>query len=284
MGAALNFADLSSERQLIAAPGAYDALSARIAVLNGAQAIYLGGNAVGLGLGKAQPFVTLSDTLDVASRVKRAVDQPIVADLGAGFGDRSHIRVAVREAEALGLAAIHIDDQPYPKPVDYHRGVGRVVEVSVAVDRIAAAVQSRRSRGMAVIARTDALRVSGDLAQTIERGAALAQAGADALMILDLSPNDAVIVRSRLPQTPLVWIGGVSAPIPSLDELRAAGFCLALYPFNAVAAVTTSLNDLWSGFYANGRPGQDADLLAKARAETVQAADLPAAWALEDGQ
>lgn len=282
MGALLDLRGLNRTGRLVAAPGAYDALSARIAVQAGGQAVYLGGNAVGLGLAKAQPFVTLTETLEIAGRVRRAVDVPVVADLGAGFGDAAHLRVAVREAEAVGLAAIHIDDQPYPKPVDYHRGRGRVVEIEAAAARIATATQVRRSADLAVIARTDALRVTGDLAATIRRGEALMAAGADALMILDLSPDQVGEVRARLPEAPLVWIGGVTAPIPSLDELKAAGFCLALYPFNAVAAVTIALDDLWRGFFAQGVPGQDAEQLAHARADTARVADLDAAFAIED--
>ena len=266
----------------LAAPGAYDALSARLAVNAGAQAIYLGGNAIGLGLGKAQPFVTLSETVDAARRVRAAVDVPLIVDMGAGFGDPAHVRVAVREIEAAGVAAIHIDDQPYPKPPGYHRGRGGLAGVDTMVARLRVAAAARRDPHTTLIARTDALRVTGDLDEAIARGRAFMQAGAQALMILDLKPEQVGRVRQTLPDTPLVWIGGVAAPIPGVQALGAAGFAMALYPFNAVAEVTTRLNDLWRGFFETGAPPQSDERLARARAETVEAADLPAAWAVED--
>src|SRR4029077_638212 len=109
---------------------------------------------------------------------------------------------------------------------------------------------------------------------TIARGRAYAETGIDALMVLDLEPKDVPAVRSALP-VPLVWIGGVVAPVPSLDELDAAGFALAVYPFNTIAAVTAAVDDLWRGMRATGRLAQSEALLARARRETMEVLDMP---------
>lgn len=264
------------------APGVHDGLSARLATDAGAKALYLGGNALGLALGKGQPFVTVTETADAVRRVRNAADAPLVVDAGAGFGDPAHVRVAVRELEAAGAAAIHIDDQPYPKPAAYHRGAGRLASEAAVSARLRVAAAARRSPGMMLIARTDALRVTGDLSQAITRGRAFLEAGAEALMILDLSPDQAAAVRQELPGATLVWIGGVTSPVPTLEMLAEAGFALALYPFNGVAATTLALNDLWRDFFRDGAPGQSEEVLARARKETTAAADLAAAWAIED--
>lgn len=264
------------------APGVHDGLSARIAEAAGAPALYLGGNALGLSLGKGQPFVTATETADALVRINRAVTAPVIVDMGAGFGDAPHVHFTVRDIEAAGAAAIHIDDQPYPKPANYHRGQGRLDTPERTAAKLAVAAGARRSPDMMIIARTDALRVTGSLDDAIDRGRAFVQAGAEALMILDLTPAHAATVRAALPGVPLVWIGGVVAPIPSLDELTAAGFAMALYPFNGVAAVTTGLNDLWRGLMGSGRIAQSAELLQRAREETVSVADLATAWAIED--
>lgn len=273
---------LLAQGRCLAAPGVHDAMSARIVVGAGAQALYLGGNALGLALGKGQPFVTQTETIAATQAVRRIVEAPVIVDMGAGFGAPAHVRIAVRDIESAGAAAIHIDDQPYPKPAAYHRGRGRLADAGEAEARIRVAVEARRSPAMMVIARTDALRVTGSLDEAVARGRGLLAAGAEALMILDLKPDQAAQVRQALPETPLVWIGGVAPPVPTLGALTEAGFALGLYPFNGVAAVTAALNDLWRSFFIDGRIGQADAVLQRARVETADIADLAPAWAIED--
>jgi 2-methylisocitrate lyase-like PEP mutase family enzyme len=150
--------------------------------------------------------------------------------------------------------------------------------------RIAAAVAARRDPDFMIVARTDALRVTGSIEQTIDRCRSCVAAGADALMVLDLGPDQAGAVRSAFPETPLVWIGGVSPPVPTLAELGAAGFALACYPFNGIAAVAAALGDLWTGLAATGTIGQSDALLARARKDTLDLADMQRFWDIEDGR
>lgn len=266
----------------VAAPGVFDCYTARIVARAGFEAVYLGGNALGLHLGKGQPFVTASDTVDMTAAIARAVDVPLVVDAGAGFGAPPHLHLAVRDLEAAGAAAIHIDDQPYPKSPDYHRGRGGLAAVAEAVTRLRVAVAARRTTDLLIIARTDVWRVTRSIDETLARGRAYMDAGIDALMVLDLSPADAPTVRAAL-TCPLVWIGGVVPPVPSLDELDGAGFALAVYPFNTIAAVTVAVDDLWREVRATGRVAQSDALLARARRETLEVVDIPAAWDLADG-
>src|SRR5690348_14305524 len=91
--------ELLARGAIAAAPGVHDAFSARVAAQAGHGALYLGGNAMALGFGKGQPFVTLTETVEVTSRVARAVDLPVIVDAGAGFGEPAHLDIAVREIE-----------------------------------------------------------------------------------------------------------------------------------------------------------------------------------------
>ncbi|MEI9927006.1 MAG: isocitrate lyase/PEP mutase family protein [Sphingomonas sp.] len=274
------FSRLLSSATTVAAPGVHDPLSARIAGGAGHRALYLGGNAMALGLGKGQPFLTLTETAEVTAWVTRSVDVPVIVDAGAGFGERAHLHVAVRELEAAGAAAIHLDDQPYPKRAAYHRGQGALVAIEEMTARLRTARAARHE--MLVVARTDALRVTRSLDEAAARARAYADAGADALIVLDLGPDQVATVRARVAGLPLIWIGGVTAPIPDLATLAAAGFAMALYPFNGVAAITTALNDLWRGLAASGRIDQPEALLARARGETLAAVDMQKFWDIED--
>ncbi|HEX4737330.1 MAG TPA: isocitrate lyase/PEP mutase family protein [Allosphingosinicella sp.] len=268
--------------EAVAAPGVYDPLGARIAAHAGHRALYLGGNAMALGLGKGQPFLTATETAAITARIAAAVDLPLFVDMGAGFGEPAHLDVALREIEAAGASAVHIDDQPYPKRAAYHRGRGALMPPEAMVRRLRAARGARRDPDLAIVARTDALRVAGSLDEGIARGRLYREAGADALMVLDLGPGDAAVFRDALPDTPLVWIGGVAPPVPSLDELSQAGFRIACYPFSGIAAATVALADVWEGLARTGRVDQSPELLARARRETLALAEMERAWALED--
>src|SRR3546814_19280068 len=71
-------------------------------------------------------------------------------------------------------------------------------------------------------------------------------------MVLDLGPADAPQFRAAFPETPLVWIGGVAPPIPSLADLRQAGFALSCYPLQGNAPLATGLAALWGGLARDG--------------------------------
>lgn len=268
--------------KVTAAPGVHDALGAKIAARAGHKALYLGGNAMALGLGKGQPFLTLTETVEITARVARATDLPVVVDAGAGFGEPAHLALAVRALEEAGAAGLHIDDQPYPKRAAYHRGQGSLVPAELMAARLAAARDARRTPDFPIIARTDALRVTRSLDETVARCRAYAAAGADALMVLDLGPEQAAVVRAACPDVPLVWIGGVSPPVPTLAALDAAGFSLACYPFNGFAALSNALADLWQGLADTGAIAQSDETLARARTDMIDLAGLRRAWEIED--
>lgn len=264
----------------IAAPGAADPLSARIIERAGFDALYLGGNAIGLAHVKGQPFVTLTDTVHATARVARTVECALIVDAGAGFGGASHLAAAVREIEAAGASAIHIDDQPYPKSPNYHRGRGELVSVEAAAARIRGAKAALRDPDTVLIARTDALRVTKSLDGVVARGRAMREAGAEALIVLDADPSHAAALHEI--GSPLIWIGGVNPLTPSLAELAAEGFSVALYPFNTAAAISAAVADLWGAYRAEGRIAQSDELLARMRRETLDIVGMDAAWKIED--
>ncbi len=271
-----------NEAGAISAPGIHDALTARIAEQAGHRALYLGGNAMALGLGKGQPFVTLTETAELVRRVRAVSDLALLVDAGAGFGELPHLDIAVREIEQAGADGLHIDDQPYPKLAGYHRGRGRVVETGAMAARLRTAAAARRNPDTVIVARTDALRVTGSIAETAERCRACVAAGADAVMVLDLGPENASAVRAAIGDVSLLWIGGVHPPVPTRQELAEAGFAMACYPFNGIAALTVALTDLWSELVQTGVTGQEADVLARGRAAIAPLSGLERAWEIED--
>lgn len=265
----------------IAAPGVFDAFTARIIETIGFPALYLGGNAIGLHLCVGQPMVTLTETIDCARRVLGAISGPLIVDAGAGFGEPAHTHHAVRELERAGIAAIHIDDQPYPKRAHYHAGKGGLAPVGDVVDKLSVALAARRDGNFMIFARTDALRVTQSLEQTIERCRAYAAAGVDGLLVLDLPPDQAASVRAVLPDTPLAWFVSPSTKPPSVNELAAAGFMLALYPFNTAAAIAEAVTDVWTPLRQQGELRQSAAALGRLRDSLQHLIGMPVYWDIE---
>jgi 2-methylisocitrate lyase-like PEP mutase family enzyme len=277
-------ASLSSlvKRGGIPAPGVCDPFTARLVERAGFELLYLGGNALGLSLAKGQPLVTLTETVSHASAIVRTSGLPLIVDAGAGFGAAPHVHRTVLEIESTGAAALHIDDQPYPKSPSYHRGHGGLAPLDSATAKLKVAVNARRNREFLIFARTDALRVTASVEETIKRARAYKGAGIDALIVLDLQPHLVEPIRHAVPDLPLIWIGGVVPPVPSLAELKSAGFAIALYPFNTIAAIAESVSSLWQTFSAQGRPLQSDALLKRMRPELADVAGMRTYWDIED--
>src|SRR3546814_12329069 len=103
-------------------------------------------------------------------------------------------------------------------------------------------------------------------------------------MVLDLGPADAPQFRAAFPETPLVWIGGVAPPIPSLADLRQAGFALACYPFNGIALIASGLADLWGGLARDGTIDQPDETPARARPATLELVEMQPFWNIQSGK
>jgi len=270
-----------AEGRLISAPGVFDPYTARIMEKLGFRAVYLGGNALGLHLGIGQPFVTLTDTTDAVQKIRRVVQVPIIVDAGAGFGDAAHAALAMRALENSGAASVHIDDQIYPKRAHYHRGEGHLTETEIVCGKLHAMVSARSREGPLLIARTDALRVTKSMGETITRCRHYLAAGADALMVLDLGPDGAAPFRQAFPRIPLVWIGGIAAPVPTEAEIMKSGIAIAVYPFNTIGAVTEAALATWKDFAETGRPASSQRSAAKLVVEALDIIGLERSLEIE---
>lgn len=275
--------DLLRQDGLVVAPGAMNPLTARIIQTQGFPVVYLGGNAMGLHLCAGQPFVTLTETVECVRQVMAAISVPLIVDAGAGFGDPAHVFRATRELERAGASALHIDDQPYPKRAGYHVGKGGLAPVAETSAKLRAALDSRRDPDFLIFARTDALRVTKSMDETIARCHAYADEGVDGLMILDLSPDELLAIRPRLPDIPIAWFVSPAMQAPSLKIMEAAGFKLALFPFNTVAAIVDVVTNTWAALKRDGEMPQTGEFLGRLRHSVQELIGMDTYWAIEKG-
>ena len=203
-------------------------IEGRLAETMGAKLVYTGGYATGASLAISEPLLTMNEQVRVAGEVARAVDIPLIADAGAGFGEPLHTMRTVREFAAAGVAGIHIEDQLFPKRAHYHKYVAHAVPLPEFVDKIRWACRQRdqTDRDFVIIARSDTCRELG-LDEAIGRVNAAGEVGADLGLLFPRNDSEAA-TAPRLAKLPLVWVQSRGnrdgRPIYSLTKLQEMGY------------------------------------------------------------
>ena len=242
---------------MVLAPGCYDALGARLVEEAGFPAAYLTGfGSAAARLGRPDiGLISLTEMVDNARRIVQAVDIPVIADADTGYGNSINAIHTVREYEAAGVAAIHLEDQVMPKKCGHIEGK-QVVPAGEMAAKVSAAVAARRSPEFLIIARTDARAVEG-LDGAIARGRLYREAGADALFI-EAPESEAEIeaVARAFPDVPLLFNyaeGGKTPPLAH-ERLRSLGFSLVIFPLTLLLVATHAMRTALERVRGDGTP------------------------------
>ena len=221
------------ELGLVHAPGCFDALSATLIEQAGFPAAYLSGfalSATSLGVPDLG-LIGLDDVVGAVRRITAVVGIPLIADIDTGFGGPLNLRRTVTEVEAAGAAAMQIEDQVAPKRCGHFEDK-RIVELDEAIERVAIAVESRRSDDTVVIARTDAIAVSG-LDAAIERARHFRSVGADVVFVEAIENVEQLArVADALGGSRLLYnaVEGGRSPLLDSEQLAAAGVRILIHP------------------------------------------------------
>ena len=275
---------LLAEPGVVQAPGAYDALSARVIEQAGFPVVYMtgfGSSAALLG----QPDVGLlsqTEMADHARRLAAAVSVPVLADADTGYGNPLNVRRTVQLYEAAGVAGLHLEDQVAPKRCGHMDGK-QVIPAAEMVQKLRAAVAARRDPDLVLIARTDARAVLG-LPEAIRRGEQYAAAGADVLFIE--APESAAECREvgqafrGGPPLLFNWADSGKTPPLGLAAIQQLGYKLVIYPISLLLAATTAMQQLAQTIAQQGTPASAAPTLLSF-AQFNAFIGLPAVRALE---
>ena len=249
--------ELLAGEEMLLVPGCYDALGARLVEDAGFPAVYMTGfGSAASRLGRPDVgLMSLMEMVDNARRIAQAVDIPVIADADTGYGNPVNVIRTVREYEAAGVSAIHIEDQVMPKRCGHLQGK-QVIAVDEAAAKIAAAVSARRSREFVVIARTDARAVEG-LPAALERARRYREAGADVLFVeAPQSTEEIEAVADAFVDVPLLFNyaeGGKTPPV-SHEFLRSLGYRLVIFPISTLLVATAAMRDVLAQIRADGTP------------------------------
>jgi carboxyvinyl-carboxyphosphonate phosphorylmutase len=247
---------LLDRNEPILAPGAYDALSARLIEAAGFSAVYMTGFGTSASL-LGRPDVGLlgmSEMVDNARRIVEAVEVPVIADADTGYGNPLNVIRTVHEYERAGVAAIHIEDQVAPKKCGHMEGK-QIIPADDMVAKLRAAVEARRT-DLVLIARTDARAVEG-LDDALERARRYREAGADVIFFeAPQTELEIETVAGQLNGVPLLfnWAEGGKTPPIGYARLRELGFRIIIFPLSALLAATRGVREVLETIRHDGTP------------------------------
>ena len=258
---------LLAREQPLLLPFAHDALSARLIERAGFAAYGIGGFAL-VGARHGLPDVGLAGFGEMSAGVRdivAATRLPVLVDCDDGYGDAKNVARTVQGYEAMGVAAIFMEDQTAPKRCGHMTGKS-VIAADAMAAKIRAAAAARRDPDTFIIARTDARAVHG-LDDALRRAELYLRAGADGLFI-EAPQTVKELARvgrafAGVPQLANMVEGGGHTPILPPAELFRLGFAMVAYPttliFGVARTIETALTDLKAGTPANQAAGVDFD-------------------------
>ena len=242
---------------IVQAPGAYDALSARLVERTGFPAIYMTGfGATASRLG--QPDIGLLTQTEMTTHARdmvRAVSVPVIADADTGYGGPSTLERTVREYVQAGVAAIHLEDQVAPKRCGQMAGI-RLMDARENALRLRCAVRARGADPLLVIGRTDALPAAG-IDEAVARAQRWQDAGVDLVFVDGIkSVAEVEAVARRVPGPKVVSIvDGTPAQALAAADLQGMGFSLVFFAVTALFTAARAVQEALEALHRHGTPG-----------------------------
>jgi 2-methylisocitrate lyase-like PEP mutase family enzyme len=264
---------------VILCPMVFSPLTALIAQSTGFKAVAMGGHIIGDHLALSEPLTTMTEMVAQVASIVKAINIPVIVDAGAGYGDPVNMLRCVKEFEFAGAAALHIEDQVYPKRLHYHQGVEHVIPLEDFLLKLRVAVEARTDPDFVIIARTDAKRAveGGSLDEVIRRCKAFVEAGADAIQPSRLTLEELKILRREMPNVP------ISAG-KSVKMAKQAGTQIVVPSSLAPLLVAMrAVMDYYQKFIDTGE-GEETDLppeTRELRSRFMEIIGLPKYWEIE---
>ena len=234
--------------------GTINAYCAMLAEHSGHQAIYLsGGGVANASYGLPDLGITsLNDVVVDVDRICNASQLPLLVDIDTGWGGAFTIARTIKAMEKAGAAAVHLEDQMAQKRCG-HRPNKAIVSQAEMVDRVKAATDARMDADFVIMARTDALAVTG-LDAAIERAVACVEAGADAIFpeaIQQLAHYQRFVEAVDVPVLANITEFG-KTPLFNCQQLAAVGVAMVLYPLSAFRAMSKAALEVYRTIASNG--------------------------------
>ena len=263
MRASTQLRELLRAGDVVVAPGVWDGLSARLVARAGFPAAYATGGGIARSMG--YPDLGLLSLSEIASRLANIVEHagvPVIADADTGYGNALNAQRAVREFERAGVAALHLEDQTFPKRCGHYDDKS-VVPTAEMAQKLRAARDAMTDSDIVLIARTDALAVEG-LDAAVERAQAYAAAGADVIFIeAPVSVEQIEAIARRVPQPKLInMFQGGKTPLVPVARLKTLGYQIVIIPSDLQRAAIRAMDDVLAAIARDGSSAALAERMA----------------------
>jgi methylisocitrate lyase len=247
------------KRGTVMVPGAFNALVARAAAQAGFEACYISGGATANVAGYPDiGLITLTEMARTIREIADASKLPVIADADTGYGEVECCIRTVVEYERAGAAALHVEDQVFPKRCGHLDGKDLVAAEAMA-DKVRAMARYRLSPDFVIIARTDARHVSG-FDDAVRRANLYREAGADMIFPEGLQSEQEFADFAKASPGPLLANMTEFGKTPDIDARRFGelGYQVVIYP---LSMMRLAMGEVARGLQALRRDGSVRTLL-----------------------
>ena len=235
-------------KQFVKVCGAFDVMSAKLAEMNGFDAIWASG--FGISSARALPdagIITMTELLDAVTFMSEACNIPVIADCDTGYGGPNNVAHLVKKFENAGIGGICIEDKTFPKENSLFKD-GKQVMISKRdfVAKIVAAKNAKRSDDFIIIGRVEALIADLGVEEAMSRASAYAKAGADIIFVHSRKEStDEIFEFLKLWQGKVpIMIIPTAFPTVTLDELKSRGVGMVVYAHQTTLAAFAAVSDV----------------------------------------
>ncbi len=253
MSQATTLRTLLRSGNMIVAPGAIDGITGRAIDRAGFQAAYMTGAGTSMTLGYPDyGLITLTEMVANATRIVNSISIPLISDADTGYGNELNVFRTVQEFERAGVAAIHIEDQVFPKRCG-HLDNKEVVSREDYIAKIRAAAAARRSKDFTIIARTDS-RAAHGFDEALARGRLALANGADLVFFEAPQSLEEVASIPRLVGGPclLNMVRGGKTPEVPLADAERMGYAIAILPGLLLGGILQVCDELLESLNRDG--------------------------------
>ena len=249
------------QRGTVMVPGAFNALVARAVAQAGFEACYISGGATANAGGYPDiGLVTLTEMARSFREISDACKLPVIADADTGYGEVECCVRTVVEYERAGAAALHVEDQIFPKRCGHLDGKA-LISAAAMVDKVRAMANYRVNPDFVIIARTDAVHVTG-FGDAVTRANLYREAGADMIFPEGLQTEKEFADFAKASPGPLLanmTEFGKTADI-SAERFQELGYQVVIYP---LSMMRLAMGEVTRGLAALKRDGSVRESLPR---------------------
>ena len=235
-------------KQFVKVCGAFDVMSAKLAEMNGFDAIWASG--FGISSARALPdagIITMTELLDAVTFMSEACNIPVIADCDTGYGGPNNVAHLVKKFENAGICGICIEDKTFPKENSLFKdGKQDMLSKRDFVAKIVAAKNAKKNDDFIIIGRVEALIADLGVEEALNRASAYEKAGADIIFVHSRKEStDEIFEFLKLWQGKVpIMIIPTAFPTVTLDELKSRGVGMVVYAHQTTLAAFAAVSDV----------------------------------------